>query len=217
MHNTVIVSSLYGPWPDPRHPELSDHYVQVFRSRCPTHVTFELMSDRKIRDTWCINLPDWLVEKCRAEPKGIWGKLYAFSRIFPVGTRVFLSDLDNVFVNWDRILRVPLGTFVAAGITPHDFAGGLVAFTVSEETYSWWDTFEKYGTTCKNDEEWMRSWTNREYKTFNELLPGAVRLWLHEVESHRRVLPSGTDAVLFYRPSRPHLIDLPWNPFYVGV
>lgn len=226
MADTVVCSTLVGGWPDIRGHELGNHYARVMQKMVAPY-PFVLFADRAVPGIECYN-------------NGFGGagcmcKMAAFNpAVFPHGTRVVLTDLDNIITNLERVVTVPLDKPVCLD----EFGTGFITFeagpktdhiwrlaNLTERTARKWDDgiLMQYGGIAPPrhsgaggpNAPWREQW-----RTWSQVLPG--RIWSYRstgsadrhFDQSSDTLPAEMDAMFFWGNPRPHTVRAPWNPFY---
>lgn len=220
MRDTFIVTVLSGDWPQ-SNPALGPTYVKKLQQmcrKCVPGISFICFTDREIPGVTTRYLPPWL--------PGWWGKLYAFAPSnFPLGSRVVVMDLDTVIISLDEILAVDLTTpvFIRDAYFRQHAGSGIFSFKASRDTARIWLDFP-HGAKgppfvhpltgpSLTDEHWIHNYLGKDnWKGWDEVLPGHVVSFKHDLHQSCEDLPPEVGVVFFDGEPRPHDAVAPWNP-----
>lgn len=215
LRNTFVVTTLTGRWPEKR-PHLGEHYVRALRAsiwKQIPHLPFICFTDREILGVQTRYLPPWC--------KKWWGKMYAFAASnFPLGSRVLVLDLDTAIVGpLDDILSVPLENPVFLRDAWHgkDLQTGMFSFETTTETARLWLELCNAPKTVLDggDEKWLREQVGEYWAAWQDVLPGQVLSFKHDLHMNCGPLPESARVVYFDGDPRPHTQKADWNPLWV--
>jgi hypothetical protein len=229
LRDTFVVTVLSGNWPQNR-PDLGITYVRKLQAMvraCIPGLPFVCFTDREIPGVVTRYLPPWL--------PGWWGKLYAFAPTnFPLGSRVLVMDLDTVVRRLDKVLDVDLGKpiFIRDAHFRTHAGSGVFTFRTTRETARIWLDFPhgSIGPPYQHpsdltalgmkvtDEHWIHHYIQpHKWLGWDEVLPGRVLSYKHDLFQSCEPLPEDCDVVFFDGEPRPHDVVAGWNPHWVGV
>lgn len=221
MVGTYICTFLTGKWPQSR-PELGMAYVEELWYACSKfapQAEFRFFSDRPCAHPDAELLPKWL--------PGWWSKLYAFApHNFPLRSRVLVLDLDTVVAGrLDEVLDAPLDKpiFIRDAHFRRHAGSGAFMFEAGEPTARIWADFPKgakgppfmhpTGGPKVTDEHWIHHYIQPDkWRGWDEVLPGRVLSYKHELHQSCEPLPPDCRIVFFDGEPRPHDVLAPWNP-----
>ena len=215
---------LAGKWPSDA-PERGPEYVRKLRDMVHKRVPglpFICFTDREIPGVVTRYLPPWL--------PGWWGKIYTCaSSNFPLGSRVFVMDLDTVIVGpLDDILAVPLDkpVFIREAWFNQHAGSGLFAFETSRDTARIWQDFphgyvggppfpHPSGTLKGTDEHWFHHYIYPDgWRSWGEVVPGQVLNYKADLhQANLAPLPPDARVIYFDGEPRPHAVDAEWSPW----
>lgn len=222
LRDHYVVTVLHGNWPQ-TDPSKGIEYVRKLRAMVHKQVPglpFICFTDREIPGVVTRYLPPWL--------PGWWGKLYAFAPSnFPLGSRVFVLDLDTVIAGpLDDILAVPLDkpVFIRDAWFNRHAGSGIFAFETSRDTARIWADFPHSfrgppfprpdGTLKATDEHWIHHYIYPEgWCAWEDVVPGQVVSYKHHLHQSHEPLPAGVRIVYFDGDPRPHDAKPPWSPW----
>lgn len=225
LRDTFIVTVLSGKWPQNR-PDLGPTYVRKLQAMCRASIPgirFICFTDREIPGVVTRYLPPWL--------PGWWGKLFAFAPSnFPVGSRVLVMDLDTVVRDLHEVLVVDLSApvFIRDAHFRQHAGSGIFSFKTSRETAHIWAEFpyEQKGPPFMHptdgpkltDEHWIHTYLPAlGWCGWDEVLPGRVLSYKHDLHQSCEPLPGDCDIVFFDGEPRPHDVVADWNTHWRGV
>lgn len=224
LRDTFIVTVLSGAWPQNR-PDLGPMYVHRLQKMCRDSIPgipFICFTDREIPGVVTRYLPPWL--------PGWWGKLYAFAPSnFPLGSRILVLDLDTVVRRLDKVLAVDLTVpvFIRDAHFRTHAGSGVFSFRTSRQTARIWLDFpyEQKGPPFQHptggpkltDEHWIHEYIMKPRDATNwlgwdEMLPGRVVSYKHDLHQSCEDLAPEVDVVFFDGNPRPHEVVARWNP-----
>jgi hypothetical protein len=228
LRDTFIVTVLSGEWPQNR-PDLGITYVRKLNAMVQAafpvkdRASFVCFTDREIPGIVTRYLPPWL--------PGWWGKLYAFAPSnFPLGSRVLVLDLDTVVRRLDQILAVDLERpiYIRDAAFRTHAGSGVFSFRTGTASARIWRDFP-HGSKGPpfmhpvagpkvTDEHWMHHYLPAgDWLGWDEVLPGRVLSYKHDLHQSCEPLPPECDLVFFDGEPRPHDVVADWNPHWRGV
>ncbi len=230
LRDTFIVTVLSGQWPQNK-PQLGPDYVRTLQAMCRKSIPgipFYCFTDREIPGVVTRYLPPWL--------PGWWGKIFAFAPSnFPLGSRILVLDLDSVVLDLHEVLAVDLDrpVFIRDAHFRTHAGSGVFSFRTSRETARIWADFPhgQRGPPFMHptdgpkltDEHWMHTYLSGNgmirqfaWAGWDEVLPGHVLSYKHDLRQSYLPLPDGAGIVFFDGEPRPHDVAADWNPHWRG-